>query len=60
MGHRADHRGPGGARHDDRLRRRAARPEDSWAAAFGLVLTLLWLYVETLRLLTLVREDDVY
>ncbi|MFI7386598.1 Bax inhibitor-1/YccA family protein [Streptomyces sp. NPDC049813] len=30
----------------------------AWTAAFGLVLTLVWLYVETVRLLTLVREDD--
>ncbi|MGV9350559.1 Bax inhibitor-1/YccA family protein [Streptomyces spiralis] len=33
--------------------------EDAWLAAFGLTLTLVWLYVETVRLLTLVPEDDV-
>jgi uncharacterized YccA/Bax inhibitor family protein len=34
--------------------------EQSWLAAFGLTLTLVWLYVETVRLLTLVSEDDLY
>ncbi|MFF4243416.1 Bax inhibitor-1/YccA family protein [Streptomyces sp. NPDC001822] len=34
--------------------------EESWRAAFGLTLTLVWLYVEVVRLFTLVREDDVY
>lgn len=34
--------------------------EQSWTAAFGLTVTLVWLYVETLRLLTLVRDDDDY
>jgi uncharacterized YccA/Bax inhibitor family protein len=34
--------------------------EDAWPAAFGLTLTLVWLYVETVRLLTLVPEDDVH
>ncbi|MER6062337.1 Bax inhibitor-1/YccA family protein [Streptomyces sp. NPDC001792] len=33
--------------------------EDAWLAAFGLTLTLVCLYVETVRLLTLVPEDDV-
>jgi uncharacterized YccA/Bax inhibitor family protein len=33
--------------------------EDAWPAATGLTLTLVWLYVETVRLLTLVPEDDV-
>ncbi|MFF9981017.1 Bax inhibitor-1/YccA family protein [Streptomyces erythrochromogenes] len=33
---------------------------ESWTAAFGLVLTLVWLYVETLNLLTLVTEEDVF
>ncbi|MFE7752725.1 Bax inhibitor-1/YccA family protein [Streptomyces sp. NPDC057428] len=32
--------------------------DESWTAAFGLTVTLVWLYVETLRLLTLVRDDD--
>ncbi|MGW0858931.1 Bax inhibitor-1/YccA family membrane protein [Streptomyces sp. NPDC002690] len=30
----------------------------SWTAAFGLTLTLTWLYVETVRLLTLYQGDD--
>ncbi|MFJ7495098.1 Bax inhibitor-1/YccA family protein [Streptomyces sp. NPDC097727] len=30
----------------------------SWSAAFGLALTLVWLYVETVRLLTLYQGDD--
>lgn len=34
--------------------------EESWRAAFGLVLTLVWLYVEILNLLTLLNQDDVY
>ncbi|WP_406395949.1 Bax inhibitor-1/YccA family protein [Streptomyces sp. NBC_00887] len=33
---------------------------DAWLAAFGLTLTLVWLYVELLNLLTLVREEDVF
>ncbi|WP_374771886.1 Bax inhibitor-1/YccA family protein [Streptomyces sp. NBC_01310] len=33
---------------------------ESWTAAFGLTLTLVWLYVETLNLLTLVTEEDAY
>ncbi|MFE7099168.1 Bax inhibitor-1/YccA family protein [Streptomyces erythrochromogenes] len=33
---------------------------ESWTAAFGLALTLVWLYVETLNLLTLVTEEDVF
>ncbi|MFE7752181.1 Bax inhibitor-1/YccA family protein [Streptomyces sp. NPDC057428] len=32
----------------------------SWTAAFGLALTLTWLYIETVRLLTLVTPDDLY
>ncbi|MGW0812847.1 Bax inhibitor-1/YccA family membrane protein [Streptomyces viridiviolaceus] len=32
----------------------------SWPAAFGLTLTLVWLYVETVRLLTLYQGDDFY
>ncbi|MEV6654566.1 Bax inhibitor-1/YccA family protein [Streptomyces sp. NPDC051219] len=32
--------------------------EESWLAAFGLTLTLVWIYVEALRLLTLLQEDD--
>jgi uncharacterized YccA/Bax inhibitor family protein len=33
--------------------------QESWAAAFGVTLTLVWLYVETLRLITLVPAEDV-
>ncbi|MFF4244792.1 Bax inhibitor-1/YccA family protein [Streptomyces sp. NPDC001822] len=33
---------------------------DAWLAAFGLTLTLVWLYVELLNLLTLIREEDVF
>lgn len=33
---------------------------DAWLAAFGLTLTLVWLYVELVNLLTLVREEDVF
>ncbi|MER7539061.1 Bax inhibitor-1/YccA family protein [Streptomyces sp. NPDC097704] len=32
----------------------------SWPAAFGLTLTLVWLYVEMLRLFTLYEGDDFY
>lgn len=32
--------------------------KESWTVAFGLTVTLVWLYAETPRLLTLVREDD--
>ncbi len=32
----------------------------SWPAAFGLTLTVVWLYVETVRLLTLYQGDDFY
>jgi uncharacterized YccA/Bax inhibitor family protein len=36
-------------------------PRDQrWPAAFGLTLSLTWLYVETVRLLTLYPADDVY
>lgn len=30
----------------------------SWTAAFGLVVTLVWLYLEILRLLAILRGDD--
>lgn len=33
--------------------------EERWLAAFGLTLTLVWLYVEAVRLLTLVPQEDV-
>ncbi|MET7520602.1 Bax inhibitor-1/YccA family protein [Streptomyces sp. NPDC005480] len=32
----------------------------SWTAAFGLTLTLTWLYVETIRLFTLYPADEIY
>ncbi|MFF9502214.1 Bax inhibitor-1/YccA family protein [Streptomyces sp. NPDC014656] len=34
--------------------------DQSWPAAFGLTLTLVWLYVETARLLTLYQGDEFY
>ncbi|MBO1329841.1 Bax inhibitor-1/YccA family protein [Streptomyces sp. VRA16 Mangrove soil] len=37
-----------------------APQELSWTAAFGLTLTLTWLYVETVRLLTLYPADELY
>jgi uncharacterized YccA/Bax inhibitor family protein len=30
----------------------------SWTAAFGLTVTLVWLYVEIIRLLAILRGDD--
>ena len=33
--------------------------QQSWPAAFGLTLTLTWLYIETIRLLTLASPDDL-
>jgi uncharacterized YccA/Bax inhibitor family protein len=30
----------------------------SWLAAFGLVVTLVWLYIELLRLIAILRGDD--
>ncbi|MFI5998392.1 Bax inhibitor-1/YccA family protein [Streptomyces sp. NPDC051362] len=35
-----------------------ARQQESWAAAFGLTLTLVWLYVEAMRLAALVPAED--
>ncbi|MFI6876241.1 Bax inhibitor-1/YccA family protein [Streptomyces sp. NPDC050400] len=32
--------------------------EDSWFAAFGLTVTLVWIYLETLRLLSILRGDN--
>ncbi|MGY0021496.1 Bax inhibitor-1/YccA family protein [Streptomyces sp. cg35] len=32
--------------------------EDSWFAAFGLTTTLVWIYLEALRLLSILRGDD--
>ncbi|MDX3763413.1 Bax inhibitor-1/YccA family protein [Streptomyces sp. AK02-04a] len=42
---------------EDGVRYGAPRSE-SWLAAFGLTLSLVWLYVEMLRLITLLRGDD--
>ncbi|MEU6290916.1 Bax inhibitor-1/YccA family protein [Streptomyces sp. NPDC046988] len=36
-----------------------ASRDQAWPAAFGLTLTMVWLYVETVRLLTLYQGDDV-
>jgi len=30
----------------------------AWTAAFGLVVTLIWLYLEILRILAILRGDD--
>lgn len=30
----------------------------AWAGAFGLTVTLVWLYVEILRILAILRGDD--
>ena len=30
----------------------------SWLAAFGLLVTLVWLYIELLRLLAILRGDQ--
>ncbi|MFE3111651.1 Bax inhibitor-1/YccA family protein [Kitasatospora indigofera] len=32
--------------------------EEAWLAAFGLTLTLVWIYLEALRVLTLLRGED--
>ncbi|MGA5819097.1 Bax inhibitor-1/YccA family protein [Kitasatospora sp. NPDC094028] len=37
---------------------RGARQEESWRAAFGLTFSLLWIYVEMLRLIAVLRGDD--
>ena len=31
---------------------------DAWTAAFGLVVTLIWLYIEFLRILSILHSDD--
>jgi uncharacterized YccA/Bax inhibitor family protein len=31
---------------------------ESWRAAFGLMVTLVWLYFEMLRLISILRGDD--
>ncbi|MBG6182846.1 putative YccA/Bax inhibitor family protein [Arthrobacter sp. CAN_A214] len=38
--------------------RNGAPQKYSWTAAFGLTVTLIWLYVEILRLLAILRGDD--
>ena len=38
------------------VQRRVA-PEVAWSAAFGLMVTLIWLYVEILRILAILRGD---
>ncbi|MFJ6003323.1 Bax inhibitor-1/YccA family protein [Arthrobacter sp. NPDC092385] len=38
--------------------RQGAPQKYSWTAAFGLTVTLVWLYVEILRLLAILRGDD--
>ena len=38
---------------------RAGAPQKySWSAAFGLTVTLVWLYVEILRILAILRGND--
>ncbi|MGA1117244.1 MAG: Bax inhibitor-1/YccA family membrane protein, partial [Candidatus Nanopelagicaceae bacterium] len=32
--------------------------EESWRAGFGLVMTVVWLYLEILRLLAILRGND--
>jgi uncharacterized YccA/Bax inhibitor family protein len=31
---------------------------ESWRAAFGLMVTIVWLYLEVLRLLSILRSSD--
>lgn len=38
--------------------RYGADEKQSWTAAFGLMVTLVWLYMEILRLLAILRSDD--
>ncbi|MFJ5035582.1 Bax inhibitor-1/YccA family protein [Streptomyces sp. NPDC088560] len=44
---------------EDAIRHGVSR-DQSWAAAFGLTLTLTWLYVETVRLSSLCPVEDLY
>ncbi|MFB7510137.1 MULTISPECIES: Bax inhibitor-1/YccA family membrane protein [Streptomyces] len=44
---------------EDAIRHGASR-DQSWAAAFGLTLTLTWLYVETVRSSSLCPVEDLY
>ena len=32
--------------------------EESWRCAFGLMVTLVWLYLEVLRLISILRSND--
>ena len=32
--------------------------EESWRMAFGLMVTIVWLYLEVLRLLSILRSND--
>jgi uncharacterized YccA/Bax inhibitor family protein len=37
----------------------AGAPEaESWRAAFGLMVTIIWLYMEVLRVLSILRGND--
>lgn len=38
--------------------RNGAPQEESWRAAFGLTLSLVWIYLEMLRLIAILRGDD--
>jgi uncharacterized YccA/Bax inhibitor family protein len=38
--------------------RQGAPAKAAWTAAFGLTVTLVWLYVEILRILAILRGDD--
>jgi len=35
-----------------------APQQESWRAAFGLMVTVVWLYLEVLRLLSILRSND--
>jgi len=35
-----------------------APQQESWRAAFGLMVTVVWLYLEVLRLLSILRSSD--
>jgi uncharacterized YccA/Bax inhibitor family protein len=35
-----------------------APQEESWRAGFGLMVTIVWLYLEILRLISILRGDD--
>lgn len=42
----------------DRTIAAGAPQEESWRSAFGLMVTLVWLYMEVLRLLSILRSSD--